>query len=103
MKVYLPHPKARRQPVFVMCTAPAALVRNQEIPLRWLDEKGNPAQINVEFKFGEAEVEDGLARLLLEHKLVQKSTLILTQDQIRAMDTHADPDAPELDLSIQGG
>ena len=102
MKVYLPHPKARRQPVFIMCTAPATLVRNQEIPLHWLDEKGNPAQINIEFKFGEAEVEDGLARLLLEQKLVQKSTLILTEEQIRSLDTHADPNAAD-DLFTQGG
>jgi hypothetical protein len=77
MKVYCTGTKARRQASFTMSVAPATMARNQEIPQEWLDPKGNPVQFNLEFVYGEAEVDDAIARLLLDQKLVQKTKLLL--------------------------
>ncbi len=77
MKVYLTGEKARRQASFVMSVAPAATVHNQEVPAHWVDDKNNPAQFNIEFIYGEAEVEDSIAKYLLEQGLVKRTALIL--------------------------
>jgi hypothetical protein len=77
MKVYLTGRKPRQQADFIMCVAPAALVRNQEIPEHWLEANGSHVQMKLEFKYGEAEIEDGVAELLIKHGYVVKSKLLL--------------------------
>lgn len=77
MKVYTTGEKPSRQSSFIMSVAPAATAVNQEVPGHWVDDKNNPVQFTIEFKYGEAEVEDGLARYLLEQGLVKKSRLRL--------------------------
>jgi len=76
MKVYLAGEKARRQPSFIMSVAPAATVQNDEMPHHWFDN-GKPVQFNLEFIYGEAEVEDSIARYLLQEGLVKRTALIL--------------------------
>ena len=77
MKVYLAGEKPRAQPSFIMCVAPAATAQNQEVPAHWVDDKNNPVQFNIEFVHGSAEVEDSIARYLLEQGLVKRTALII--------------------------
>lgn len=77
MKVYLEGEKPRAQASFIMCVAPAAVAHNQEVPADWVDDKNNPVQFNIEFNYGEAEVDDSIGRWLVEQQLVKKTKLIL--------------------------
>lgn len=77
MKVYILGEKPRNQPSFIMCIAPAATVTQQEVPASWVDGDNKPVQFNIEFKFGEAEVEDSIGRYLVESGLVRKTKLFL--------------------------
>lgn len=82
MKVYLAGEKQRRQKTFIMSVAPAATVRDQEIPAHWLEGKDNlPKQFNVEFSYGEAEVEDDIGRYLLEAGVARRTKLHLPRDE----------------------
>jgi hypothetical protein len=98
MKVYLTGEKARRQPVFFMSVAPAATVSNHEVPAHWVDDQNKPVQFNIEFAFGEAEVEDSIARYLLEHELVKKSKLLLPP-----LPTLEVPGGDQISLFTEGG
>lgn len=98
MKVYATGVKPSRQPTFIMSIAPAATTRG-DVPSNWVDDKNNPVQFNVEFKFGEAEVEDSLGKYLVENGLVRRSRLVLPRElsddelldaQLRQL--HASPD-----------
>lgn len=80
MKVYLAGDRQRRQPVFIMCVAPAATVQNMEIPQAWLEVDGKPKQINIEFNHGMAEVDSAMGQYLLENQLVRKTALYLPSD-----------------------
>jgi hypothetical protein len=80
MKVYLTGRNQCRQHDFLMCVAPAATAQNQECPNHWFDENGKPAQFKILFEYGEAEVEDGIAKVLLEQGVVRKTKLILPRD-----------------------
>lgn len=80
MKVYHAGEKVRNQSSFIMSVAPAATVQNQEVPAHWVDDKNNPVQFTIEFKFGAAEVDDSIARYLLENELVRRSPLLLPTD-----------------------
>jgi len=77
MKVYLAGEKPRRQKLFLMCIAPAATLHNQEIPQAWLEHDGKPKQMNVEFEYGEAEVDDQIGAYLLKEGLAQRTKLFL--------------------------
>jgi len=80
MKVYISGDKPRAQASFFMSVAPAATVRNQEVPEHWVQQEGDkivPVQFNIEFKYGEAEVEDTLARYLIDQGLAKKTNLLL--------------------------
>lgn len=77
MKVYATGEKPSRQPSFLMSVAPAATARNEEVPSHWVDDKNNPVQFNVEFKFGVAEVADDIGHYLIANQLAQRSRLIL--------------------------
>jgi hypothetical protein len=79
MKVYTTGTKPARQPSFIMSIAPAATVSG-DVPSNWVDDKNNPVQFNIEFKFGEAEVEDGLGKYLVENGLVRLSRLVLPRE-----------------------
>lgn len=46
-------------------------------PLTWFGEDGEPANFNVTFINGEAEVEDTIGKYLLAYKLARKSRLII--------------------------
>lgn len=43
----------------------------------WLDEAGNPRQITVTFKNGEANVPDALGRYLVAVKIAKRTRLLL--------------------------
>lgn len=77
MKVYLIAEKARRQPVFIMSIAPAADMPNQEVPADWVTDDNKPVQFNLNFEFGEAEVDDAIAKYLLERGMVKRTRLLL--------------------------
>lgn len=80
MKVYATGEKPSRQPSFVMCIAPASTARNEEVPAHWVDDKNNPVQFNVEFKYGVAEVEDDIGRYLIKNELARRSKMILPRE-----------------------
>jgi hypothetical protein len=77
MKVYATGEKPSRQPVFLMSVAPAATVRNREVPAHWVDDNNNPVQFNIEFKYGAAEVEDDIGQYLVDSELARRTRLIL--------------------------
>lgn len=77
MKVYVMGLKAARQATYTVSIAPAATIRNGEIPQHWFDEKGAPLQMNIEFTNGEAEVEDGIGEYLIKQGLARRSRLAL--------------------------
>lgn len=77
MKVYHLGEKARRQKVFIMSVAPAADMRNQEVPSDWVDGDNKPVQFNLEFNYGEAEVEDSIAKYLVDKNLCVRTRLHL--------------------------
>jgi hypothetical protein len=77
MKVYCLGEKARKQASFTMSVAPAATMKNEEVPADWVDDKNQPIQFNIEFVYGEAEVDDAIARYLLDEKLVKRTKLFL--------------------------
>lgn len=77
MRVFVDGVKIRRQESFTMSVAPAADVRDMEIPQEWLEADGKPRQFNIEFKHGTAEVEDPIGRYLIDKGYAKKSPLIL--------------------------
>jgi hypothetical protein len=97
MKVYITGDKPRRQASFIMCVAPAATVSGSEIPQEWLDAKGNPAQMTVEFIYGEAEVASNLGEYLLDAGLVKKTKMLMP----RLEDLGPEPSYAELLAHIQ--
>lgn len=95
MKVYTTGEKPSRQPSFTMSVAPAATAHNEEVPAHWVDDKNNPVQFNIEFKFGEAEVEDGLAKYLIANGYAKRTRLLLprevSDDELLAMQLQQQP------------
>lgn len=77
MRVYLLGEQYRAQPTHRMFVAPAADVRNEEIPADWVDDENNPVSIPVEFRFGEAEVPTNLGKFLVSRGLVARSRLFM--------------------------
>lgn len=78
MKVYCLGDKPRRQASYTMSIAPAAdMTKNEEVPSLWVDGENKPVQFNVEFIYGEAEVEDSIGRYLCERGLAKKTKIFL--------------------------
>lgn len=78
MKVYHAGTKVRRQKSFMMSVAPAAdLGRNQEAQSDWVDRENNPVQFNIEFTYGEAEVDDSIGKYLIDKGYCLRTRLIL--------------------------
>jgi hypothetical protein len=80
MKIFISGEKPRAQASFIMSVAPAATVQNEEVPAHWVHQEGDkivPVQFMIEFIYGEAEVEDSVARYLIEQGLAKKSNLLL--------------------------
>lgn len=68
-------------PFHVVTIAPAAHFPGREsYPTEWLDrtdpKNPKPAQIHVEFHYGEAEVDDSVAKYMLDLGLAQKTRYI---------------------------
>ena len=66
-------PNARNSPKQLMFVQPGNEYPNSE----WIDEKGKPRLITVEFKFGKAEVPDNLGQYMLDHDMAKPSPIIL--------------------------
>lgn len=94
MKIYCMGDKPSQQASFTMSIAPAAVVQNTEVPAHWVEQSGDkivPVQFNIEFIYGVAEVEDSLAKFLLQHGLAKRSRLIVPSSHIGQSDLSIDP------------
>lgn len=78
MFVYATGEKAVRQPSYIVSICPARHLEGQgEMPSEWVNDKNEPVEFNVEFKFGKAEVPENVGKYLVKHQIAAKSRLII--------------------------
>ncbi len=77
MLVYLQGEISSRKPAHSLFVCPAADIVGEECPADWLDAQGKPLTIEVEFKFGRAEVPSNLGAYLVKQGLAGKTRLII--------------------------
>lgn len=84
MKVYAAGQR-QAQGVQTLHISPAAHIGGSAAcPVDWFGEDGEPLQITVTFRDGEAEVDDQIGRYLLAYKLAKKTKLILPPSLLAA-------------------
>ena len=65
------------KPSFSIHVCPAADIVGEECPADWLDEQDKPLNIEVEFRYGRAEVPSNLGAYLIRAGLAAKTQLII--------------------------
>jgi len=76
MIVYNNGSKAAAMPSFFMSVSPARHLEGQELPSSdWVNQKNEPIDLMVEFKFGRAEVDKNLGEYMIKYGLASKSKL----------------------------
>lgn len=88
MKVYRTGERDPHRPSFFLFVAPAADVAAEDCPSEWKTADGKPLNIEVEFKFGCAEVPSNLGKYLIAQGLAHKSALIVANHAV-AQAAHA--------------
>lgn len=87
MKLYLHSENAEKSAQYPVIVAPAGddefiSAAKAEKHKDWKNAKGDPVQFKIVFKFGVAEVQDELARYMLERGIAHKSRLLRRVQQL---------------------
>jgi hypothetical protein len=61
----------------VVIMTPAAHLAGQELPSEFVEADGKPRNFEIMFVHGKAEVPDVLGKYMIEHKLAEKTRLII--------------------------
>ena len=77
MKIYATGEKAKAQPSFIISICPARHLEGKEMPAEWVTDENEPLDINVEFKFGMADVPSNVAEYMIRYGMAAKTPLIL--------------------------
>ena len=76
MIVYNTGSKAAAMPSFFMSVSPARHLEGRELASSdWVNDKNEPLDFQVEFKFGRAEVDKNLGEYMIKYGLASKSKL----------------------------